>query len=200
RAADRDGGSVPPDGGRHVLFRAWRQRFPEAGPGWAHHGHGLHPRPYRHHDGCRLRGARHVLPDVGALAACGLWGAGARAASEASAGRFGGDGRGPGMMAGHGEGLPAGGGPARHIPVMLGEVMAALRPRPGDTIVDGTFGAGGYTRAVLDAGATVVAIDRDPDAIAAGRPLAQASGGGLRLFHGPFSQLDALARGPAGGG
>ncbi|WP_347303273.1 16S rRNA (cytosine(1402)-N(4))-methyltransferase RsmH [Croceibacterium sp. TMG7-5b_MA50] len=55
-----------------------------------------------------------------------------------------------------------------HIPVLLDEVIAALAPQPGDLIVDATFGAGGYTRALLDAGATVHAFDRDPDAIAAG--------------------------------
>lgn len=58
---------------------------------------------------------------------------------------------------------------APHIPVLLDEVVAALDPQPGDVIVDATFGAGGYTRALLDAGATVHAFDRDPDAIAAGR-------------------------------
>ncbi|MXO56430.1 16S rRNA (cytosine(1402)-N(4))-methyltransferase RsmH [Altererythrobacter gangjinensis] len=58
---------------------------------------------------------------------------------------------------------------APHIPVLLAEVVAALAPRPGDVMVDATFGAGGYTRALLDAGATVHAFDRDPDAIAAGK-------------------------------
>ena len=57
---------------------------------------------------------------------------------------------------------------ARHVPVLLDEVMEALAPQPGDVIVDATFGAGGYTRAILDAGASVHALDRDPDAIAAG--------------------------------
>jgi len=57
---------------------------------------------------------------------------------------------------------------APHIPVLLDEVLAALDPQPGDVIVDATFGAGGYTRALLAAGATVHAFDRDPDAIAAG--------------------------------
>ncbi|HEY6869323.1 MAG TPA: 16S rRNA (cytosine(1402)-N(4))-methyltransferase RsmH [Novosphingobium sp.] len=56
-----------------------------------------------------------------------------------------------------------------HIPVLLDEVVAALDPRPGDVLVDATFGAGGYTRRLLAAGATVHAFDRDPDAIAAGR-------------------------------
>jgi 16S rRNA (cytosine1402-N4)-methyltransferase len=55
-----------------------------------------------------------------------------------------------------------------HIPVLLNEVLAALAPTPGAVIVDATFGAGGYTRRLLDAGATVHAFDRDPDAIAAG--------------------------------
>lgn len=57
---------------------------------------------------------------------------------------------------------------APHIPVLLDEVVAALNPQPGDVLVDATFGAGGYTRRLLDAGATVHAFDRDPDAIAAG--------------------------------
>jgi 16S rRNA (cytosine1402-N4)-methyltransferase len=57
---------------------------------------------------------------------------------------------------------------APHVPVLLDEVIAALAPAPGSVIVDATFGAGGYTRALLNAGATVHAFDRDPDAIAAG--------------------------------
>ncbi|MEG8052462.1 16S rRNA (cytosine(1402)-N(4))-methyltransferase RsmH [Sphingomonas aerolata] len=48
-------------------------------------------------------------------------------------------------------------------------MIAALAPAPGETIVDGTFGAGGYTRALLSRGACVIAFDRDPDAIAAGQ-------------------------------
>lgn len=63
---------------------------------------------------------------------------------------------------------------APHIPVLLDEVIAALNPQPGDVIVDATFGAGGYTRALLDRGATVHAFDRDPDAIAQGRGWAEA--------------------------
>ncbi|MBM3608415.1 MAG: 16S rRNA (cytosine(1402)-N(4))-methyltransferase, partial [Alphaproteobacteria bacterium] len=61
----------------------------------------------------------------------------------------------------------AAGGPARHIPVLLEAVLTALRPADGGIFIDGTFGAGGYTRAILDAAATqVIAIDRDPAAIA----------------------------------
>ena len=54
------------------------------------------------------------------------------------------------------------GGP--HTPVMLDEVMQALAPSPDAIVIDATFGAGGYSRALLDAGARVVAFDRDPAA------------------------------------
>jgi 16S rRNA (cytosine1402-N4)-methyltransferase len=87
--------------------------------------------------------------------------------------------------------------PAPHIPVLLDEVIAGLAPRAGETHVDGTFGAGGYTRALLAAGATVIAFDRDPDAIAGGQALVAASEGRLQLVPETFSGLaDALeARG-----
>jgi len=85
-------------------------------------------------------------------------------------------------------------GEARHVPVLLAEVLAALAPKPGETIVDGTFGAGGYTRAILDAGAEVIAIDRDPTAIAAGAPLVASSAGRLMLAEGEFSGLDDIAQ------
>lgn len=81
----------------------------------------------------------------------------------------------------------------RHLPVMLAEVMAALAPVPGGIYVDGTFGAGGYTRAILAAGASVIAIDRDPTAIAGGAPLVAASAGRLTLVEGRFSDLAAIA-------
>jgi 16S rRNA (cytosine1402-N4)-methyltransferase len=97
------------------------------------------------------------------------------------------------MMAGHGDDHLAVGGPARHIPFLLREVLEALAPAPGQVVIDGTFGAGGYTRAILARGAAVVAIDRDPDAIAAGAALAKESGGRLRLVQNAFSHLDAVA-------
>ncbi len=86
-------------------------------------------------------------------------------------------------------------GETRHVPVLLAEVLAALAPRAGETIIDGTFGAGGYTRAILDAEADVLAIDRDPTAIAGGAPLVAASGGRLTLAEGEFSRLDEIAVG-----
>nr|WP_310619080.1 16S rRNA (cytosine(1402)-N(4))-methyltransferase RsmH [Pseudovibrio sp. M1P-2-3] len=86
------------------------------------------------------------------------------------------------------------GGPTRHIPVLLDRVVAAMDAMPGEVIVDGTFGAGGYTSRFLQAGSTVVAIDRDPDAIAGGQPLLKESDGKLKLVHGQFVDLDAHAR------
>ena len=95
---------------------------------------------------------------------------------------------------GGGEDLPAAGGPARHIPVLRDEVVAALAPRDGDKIVDGTFGAGGYARAVLAAAdAHVFALDRDPAAVAAGAALVASSEGRLRLVEARFSQIEAVA-------
>ena len=61
---------------------------------------------------------------------------------------------------------------APHVPVLVSQVIAALALHDGDTAVDGTFGAGGYTRAMLASGAgRVIGFDRDPDAIEAGRSL-----------------------------
>ncbi len=98
------------------------------------------------------------------------------------------------MAANLGEGEPdANGGPVRHIPVLLPEVLAALEAQPGKLILDGTFGAGGYTSAILGAGANVIALDRDPNAIAAGQALVEASGGRLSLQHTQFSQLSEHA-------
>jgi 16S rRNA (cytosine1402-N4)-methyltransferase len=78
-----------------------------------------------------------------------------------------------------------------HIPVLLDEVIDALAACPGERHVDATFGAGGYTRALLSLGARVFAFDRDPDAIAAGEALEQASGGKLTLVPAPFSAMES---------
>jgi len=83
---------------------------------------------------------------------------------------------------------------APHIPVLLDEVLAALAPREGLTIVDATFGAGGYTTALLEAGAQVHAFDRDPDAVAAGGALVARYAGRLALHPARFSAMrDELA-------
>ncbi|MEO0548044.1 MAG: 16S rRNA (cytosine(1402)-N(4))-methyltransferase RsmH [Pseudomonadota bacterium] len=81
------------------------------------------------------------------------------------------------------------------MPVMLPQVLEALQPTKDDTLVDATFGAGGYTRAFLETGARVFAIDRDPDALSAGQALVEASGGRLTLLDGAFSQVEPLLNG-----
>ena len=80
---------------------------------------------------------------------------------------------------------------APHIPVLLDEVITALDPQPGDVVIDATFGAGGYTRALLDRGATVHAFDRDPDAIALGRTWRETGDNPPRLILHPhrFSEM-----------
>ena len=83
----------------------------------------------------------------------------------------------------------ASGGPVRHIPVLLAEVLASLDPKAGDVVLDGTFGAGGYSRAILDRGATVIALDRDPDAIAGGGAMVADYAGRLTLARARFSEL-----------
>ena len=80
-----------------------------------------------------------------------------------------------------------------HVPVLLDEAIAALDPQPGGLYLDATFGAGGYSRALLTRGARVVAIDRDPSAVRAGATLAASSGDRLRLTEARFGELDAAA-------
>jgi 16S rRNA (cytosine1402-N4)-methyltransferase len=82
----------------------------------------------------------------------------------------------------------------RHAPVLLDEVIAGLAPAAGETHVDGTFGAGGYTRAILAAGARVIAFDRDPDAIGEGQSIVAEADGRLTLVPERFSAMrEALA-------
>ncbi len=80
---------------------------------------------------------------------------------------------------------------APHVPVLVSDVIAALAIAEGEVAVDGTFGAGGYTRAMLGAGAgRVIAFDRDPDAIEAGRSLVPDPR--LTLVNERFSQMDRV--------
>ncbi|MBX7533216.1 16S rRNA (cytosine(1402)-N(4))-methyltransferase RsmH [Qipengyuania sp. 1XM1-15A] len=85
---------------------------------------------------------------------------------------------------------------APHIPVLLDEVIEALDPQPGDVLIDATFGAGGYTRALLERGATVHAFDRDPDAIASGRTWRETEENPPRLILHPhrFSEMLEVMR------
>ena len=80
---------------------------------------------------------------------------------------------------------------APHVPVLVDDVIAALAIQDGETVVDGTFGAGGYTRAMLSAGAgRVIGLDRDPDAIEAGLSLVPDPR--LMLIEERFSQMDRV--------
>ena len=77
--------------------------------------------------------------------------------------------------------------PGAHIPVLLAEVIAALRPHDDGVYLDGTFGAGGYSEAMLRSAAChVVALDRDPAAVARGEDLAKLYTGRLTLVEGRF--------------
>jgi 16S rRNA (cytosine1402-N4)-methyltransferase len=80
-----------------------------------------------------------------------------------------------------------------HVPVLLDEVLAALSPLDGRRIVDGTFGAGGYSRALLQAGAIVVGIDRDPGVKPFADALMAEFEGRFIFVPGTFSDLDTLA-------
>jgi 16S rRNA (cytosine1402-N4)-methyltransferase len=83
----------------------------------------------------------------------------------------------------------------RHVPVLLDEVIDALALQPGETAIDGTFGAGGYARAMLAVGVgRVIGFDRDPDAIAEGRSLVPEAveNGRLTLVEERFSQMDRV--------
>jgi 16S rRNA (cytosine1402-N4)-methyltransferase len=98
------------------------------------------------------------------------------------------------MMAGRGVDLTAAGGPARHIPVMLSEVIEALEPRDGKHFIDGTFGAGGYTRGLLEAArCSVLAIDRDPGAVKFAQALEERFPGRLRFVLGRYAEMREIA-------
>jgi 16S rRNA (cytosine1402-N4)-methyltransferase len=89
----------------------------------------------------------------------------------------------------------AAGGPVRHRPVLLREVLSSLSPKDGGVYLDGTFGAGGHTRAILEAAnCRVIGLDRDQSAIAAGADLVAAANGRLLLVESRFSELERAAR------
>ena len=81
-----------------------------------------------------------------------------------------------------------------HIPVLLGSVLSVLNVKSGGWYIDGTFGGGGYTRAILQAadGTHVIAIDRDITAIQGGQALQKQYPDRLDLHHTTFSQLSTL--------
>lgn len=79
-----------------------------------------------------------------------------------------------------------------HRPVLLAEVVAALAPGPGKTIVDGTLGGGGHAAALLAAGARVIGLDQDRDAIAEASARLAAAGRDFRAVRSNFSRIDEV--------
>ncbi|MEO0400560.1 MAG: 16S rRNA (cytosine(1402)-N(4))-methyltransferase RsmH [Pseudomonadota bacterium] len=87
-------------------------------------------------------------------------------------------------------------GVPNHAPVLCPEMLVAMAPMAGETYVDGTLGAGGYTRALLDAApCRVIGLDRDPDAVAAARDWGGAYKDRLDIVETPFSALAAALDG-----
>lgn len=80
----------------------------------------------------------------------------------------------------------------KHIPVLLGAILQELGDLNGRHILDATFGAGGYTRAFLNAGASVVAFDRDPNVIVDADAIKQEFGDKFRFISAPFSEMSRL--------
>ena len=97
-------------------------------------------------------------------------------------------------MTGSDKDLAVAGEPARHVPVLLRAALGYLDVRDGGIYVDGTFGAGGYAKAILAGGGCVIGIDRDRDAIARGAALVQTAKGRLTLVQARFSELKEVAR------
>ncbi|MFC3053027.1 16S rRNA (cytosine(1402)-N(4))-methyltransferase RsmH [Kordiimonas pumila] len=85
---------------------------------------------------------------------------------------------------------------SQHIPVLLDEIVTALEPQDNKVYVDGTFGAGGYTRAILEAAdCSVVAIDRDPDAIKRAETFAVEYPNRFKILQGCFGDMAELLAG-----
>jgi 16S rRNA (cytosine1402-N4)-methyltransferase len=93
----------------------------------------------------------------------------------------------------HPEGAPR--GTVHHVPVLLPQVLAALAPAAGGRYIDGTYGAGGYADAILQAapGATMLGLDRDPMAVAAGQAAVERNRGRLTLVEGRFGEVERIA-------
>ena len=86
-------------------------------------------------------------------------------------------------------------GTGAHVPVLLAGMLQALTPRPRQAYIDATFGAGGYSAAILTAAADarMLALDRDPAAVANGGAIAERFANRLQLVEGRFGELDSIA-------
>lgn len=190
--------SVFSGSGRSELFSAWRRHVPQIGQRWTYHGDRPHARTCGPQRSSSLCGARTFLPNLGSRGSRRLQRAGTFEASQSPAERgrrlmiamlnqflF------PRAASDAAAGAMPDSDDGRHIPVMLAEVLEAANVQKGEHVVDCTFGAGGYTKAFLDAGVSVTAFDRDPDAIAEGQPLVDAYDN-LTLVHQPFSAIEEI--------
>ena len=82
-----------------------------------------------------------------------------------------------------------------HHPVMLPQIISALAPKDGDYIIDATFGAGGYSKSILNhANCFVAGIDRDPDAISRAHAKMQEFGNKFTILEGSFSNIERLTK------
>jgi 16S rRNA (cytosine1402-N4)-methyltransferase len=79
-----------------------------------------------------------------------------------------------------------------HEPVLLRETVELLAPAPGKLFVDGTLGGGGHSKALVDAGATVIGLDQDPDALDFARKRIGAAGGRFQAVHANFADLNGV--------
>lgn len=83
-----------------------------------------------------------------------------------------------------------------HQPVMAGDVVALLQPRPDGRYLDCTVGAGGHARALLEAGAgSIIGVDRDAEALSLAAAALAAWGSRVRLAHADFREIDAVLDG-----
>ncbi|MBU0686286.1 MAG: 16S rRNA (cytosine(1402)-N(4))-methyltransferase RsmH [Candidatus Margulisbacteria bacterium] len=88
-----------------------------------------------------------------------------------------------------------------HIPALLKETLAILKPKKGKIFIDGTLGGGGHTAALLKAGAKVIGLDRDPEAIEFCKIKFKSAldGKNLKLMHGNFARIDECIAGKVNG-
>lgn len=161
---------------RHVVLLPWGRGFSKARQCGQNNSDRFYTRAHRHYRSSGFCGAGSVFPDVGTREIFAV----PRRSAEKTIGQTA---RGTRYVSEHDQEQ------APHIPVMLDEVLGSLLPAGGAHIVDGTFGAGGYSKAILAKGARVTGFDRDPDAIESAQPIIDAHNGKLALVEAPFSTM-----------
>lgn len=188
RAAYRSGRSVFSGRQQNVSAGSRWRRFYEARWGRAAGGHGFYSRFHRYYRSRNLCGSWRSFSALGTV--CTVEGAerdpartNRRKCSFSLR-------RGNGILAGFdGNNTNVSGGPVRHVPVLLSEVLEALEPNSDKVIFDGTFGAGGYSRAIMQAGARVIATDQDPEVIENSEDIKKEFSDQLNLHQAKFSQI-----------